>query len=73
MHGYDITTAVERSTKNGSCSPTQETIYPVLHEFEEGGYVSVEAKVVWAASGRSTRSPIADAPHSRSLSRRGWT
>jgi DNA-binding PadR family transcriptional regulator len=51
MHGYDIATAVERST-NGSCSPTEGTIYPVLREFEEGGYVTVEAEVV---SGRERK------------------
>ena len=51
MHGYDIATAVERST-NGSCSPTEGTIYPVLREFEEGGYLTVEAKVV---SGRERK------------------
>ena len=51
MHGYDIAIAVERST-NGSCSPTEGTIYPVLREFEEGGYVTVEAEVV---SGRERK------------------
>jgi PadR family transcriptional regulator, regulatory protein PadR len=45
MHGYEIATAVEHST-NGCCSPTEGTIYPVLREFEAGGYVTVEAKVV---------------------------
>ena len=42
MHGYDIARAVERTT-NGCCSPTEGTIYPVLREFEEGGYVTSEA------------------------------
>jgi PadR family transcriptional regulator PadR len=51
MHGYGIATAVERST-NGSCSPTEGTIYPVLREFEEGGYVTVKAEVV---SGRERK------------------
>ena len=51
MHGYDIATAVERST-NGSCSPSEGTIYPVLREFEEGGYVTVKAVVV---SGRERK------------------
>jgi PadR family transcriptional regulator PadR len=51
MHGYEIATAVERST-NGSCSPTEGTIYPVLREFEQGGYVTVEAEVV---SGRERK------------------
>ena len=51
MHGYEIAIAVERST-NGSCSPTEGTIYPVLREFEAGGYVTVEAQVV---SGRERK------------------
>ncbi|MFS8039350.1 helix-turn-helix transcriptional regulator [Xanthobacter sp. AM11] len=37
MHGYDVARAVEATT-NGCCSPTEGTIYPVLREFEEGGY-----------------------------------
>jgi DNA-binding PadR family transcriptional regulator len=45
MHGYDIARAVERTT-NGCCSPTEGTIYPVLREFEEGGYVTAESEVV---------------------------
>ncbi|MGK9170298.1 PadR family transcriptional regulator [Inquilinus limosus] len=45
MHGYDIARAVELTT-NGCCSPTEGTIYPVLREFEEGGYVTVESSVV---------------------------
>ncbi|HEX2528647.1 MAG TPA: PadR family transcriptional regulator [Geminicoccus sp.] len=51
MHGYEITRAVERVT-NGCCSPTEGTIYPVLREFEEGGYVTSEASVV---SGRQRK------------------
>lgn len=51
MHGYDIARAVEHTT-SGCCSPTEGTIYPVLREFEEGGFVSVEAKVV---SGRERK------------------
>ena len=51
MHGYDIARAVERTT-NGCCSPTEGTIYPVLREFEEGGYVEVESEVV---SGRQRK------------------
>lgn len=51
MHGYDIARAVERTT-NGCCSPTEGTIYPVLREFEEGGYVTAEAEVV---SGRQRK------------------
>jgi len=51
MHGYDIARTVERTT-NGCCSPTEGTIYPVLREFEEGGYVTSETEVV---SGRERR------------------
>lgn len=51
MHGYDIARAVERTT-NGCCSPTEGTIYPVLREFEEGGYVTSATEVV---SGRERR------------------
>ena len=51
MHGYDIARAVERTT-NGCCSPTEGTIYPVLREFEEGGYVTVLAETV---SGRARK------------------
>jgi DNA-binding PadR family transcriptional regulator len=51
MHGYDIARQVERTT-NGCCSPTEGTIYPVLREFEEGGYVTSETTIV---SGRERR------------------
>src|SRR5215213_8773169 len=51
MHGYDVARAVERTT-NGCCSPTEGTIYPVLREFEEGGYVTSETTTV---SGRQRR------------------
>ncbi|WP_247887224.1 PadR family transcriptional regulator [Azospirillum sp. SYSU D00513] len=51
MHGYDIAGAVERTT-NGCCSPTEGTIYPVLREFEEGGYVTSHAETV---SGRERK------------------
>lgn len=51
MHGYDIARAVERTT-NGCCSPTEGTIYPVLREFEDGGYVTSMTEVV---SGRERR------------------
>ena len=44
-HGYDIARAVE-AISNGCCSPTEGTIYPVLKEFEEGGYVTSEASIV---------------------------
>ncbi|WP_230163956.1 PadR family transcriptional regulator [Roseomonas sp. CECT 9278] len=45
MHGYDVARAVERTT-GGCCSPTEGTIYPVLREFESGGFVTVEDEVV---------------------------
>lgn len=51
MHGYEVARAVERTT-NGCCSPTEGTIYPVLREFEDGGYVMSEAEVV---SGRERK------------------
>lgn len=51
LHGYDIARAVERTT-NGCCSPTEGTIYPVLREFEEGGYVTSQTAIV---SGRQRK------------------
>lgn len=51
MHGYDLTREVERVT-NGCCSPTEGTIYPVLREFEAGGYVTFETQTV---SGRERK------------------
>lgn len=51
MHGYDVARAVEATT-NGCCSPTEGTIYPVLREFEDGGYVTSVSEVV---SGRERR------------------
>ena len=51
MHGYDIAKAVERRT-SGCCSPTEGTIYPVLKQFEAGGYVTRESEIV---SGRERK------------------
>jgi len=45
MHGYDVARAVDRVT-GGCCSPTEGTIYPVLREFETGGFVTVTEEVV---------------------------
>jgi DNA-binding PadR family transcriptional regulator len=45
MHGYDVARAVERRT-GGCCSPTEGTIYPVLREFEAGGFVTLREEVV---------------------------
>ena len=51
MHGYDVARAVERTT-GGCCSPTEGTIYPVLREFEAGGFVTATEEVV---AGRQRR------------------
>lgn len=45
MHGYEVVQAVARST-NGCCSPSEGTVYPVLNEFEAGGYLSSTTEVV---------------------------
>lgn len=45
MHGYDVARRVKRITK-GCCSPTEGTIYPVLREFEAGGFVTAREEVV---------------------------
>lgn len=45
LHGYDIARAVAQVT-GGCCSPTEGTIYPVLREFESGGYLTVREEVV---------------------------
>ena len=51
MYGYEVAREVENSTA-GCCSPTEGTIYPVLREFEQGGYVTVRAETV---SGRERK------------------
>jgi DNA-binding PadR family transcriptional regulator len=51
MHGYEAARAVGRATK-GCCSPTEGTIYPVLREFEAGGYVTAASEMV---SGRERK------------------
>lgn len=45
LHGYDVARAVARVT-GGCCSPTEGTIYPVLREFESGGFVTAEEQTV---------------------------
>lgn len=45
LHGYDVARAVARTT-GGCCSPTEGTIYPVLREFEAGGFVTAREEVV---------------------------
>lgn len=51
MHGYGIARAVDEATE-GCCAPTEGTIYPVLREFEEGGYVTSHTEIV---SGRERK------------------
>lgn len=51
MHGYEITREVEQSTR-GCCAPTEGTIYPVLRDFEAGGYVTAHTETV---SGRGRK------------------
>ncbi|QPC42769.1 PadR family transcriptional regulator [Kaustia mangrovi] len=45
MHGYDIAKEVARMS-NGCCSPTEGTIYPVLRQYEDGGYVTSHEETV---------------------------
>lgn len=45
IHGYEITRVVESKT-NGCCSPTPGALYPVLRDFEEGGYVEATETIV---------------------------
>lgn len=49
MHGYEVVQAVEKST-NGCCSPSEGTVYPVLNEFEAGGYLCSSTEVVQGRS-----------------------
>ena len=51
MHGYDIAAEVERKT-DGCCSPREGTIYPVLKQFADGGYVTFRTETV---SGRERK------------------
>ncbi|MTI08941.1 PadR family transcriptional regulator [Curvivirga aplysinae] len=51
MHGYDIAREVEKRT-NGCCSPTEGAIYPILKDFELGGYATFESEIV---SGRERK------------------
>ncbi|MDH7478575.1 MAG: PadR family transcriptional regulator [Syntrophomonadaceae bacterium] len=45
MHGYDIARTVKNVTR-GCCSPTEGAIYPMLKEFEAGGYVTARRETV---------------------------
>jgi len=51
MHGYEIAQEVKQTT-SGCCSPAEGTIYPVLKQYQEGGYVTCHTEVV---SGRERR------------------
>ena len=49
MHGYEVVKAVERTT-NGCCSPTEGTVYPILNDFEAGGYLTSHMEIVQGRS-----------------------
>ncbi|MFD2207857.1 PadR family transcriptional regulator [Kiloniella antarctica] len=51
MHGYDVASEVERKT-NGGCSPREGTVYPILKQFADGGYVTFKTEIV---SGRERK------------------
>ncbi|MGC3940730.1 PadR family transcriptional regulator [Roseobacter sp. EG26] len=51
LHGYDIARQVEQRT-DGCCTPREGTIYPVLKQFTEGGYVTFSSEIV---SGRERK------------------
>jgi len=51
MHGYEISKWIGETT-NGCCYPTEGSLYPMLKEFEKGGYVSSQAITV---SGRERK------------------
>jgi DNA-binding PadR family transcriptional regulator len=45
LHGYEITKEVAALTE-GCCAPTEGSMYPVLHEFEQNGLVTSQTQVV---------------------------
>ncbi len=45
MHGYEISKIVDGMT-NGCCAPTPGSLYPLLKEFETGGYVTSITDIV---------------------------
>ena len=51
MHGYDISKWIGEVTKD-CCCPTEGSLYPMLKEFEEGGYITSETMSV---SGRERK------------------
>ena len=51
MHGYDITKWINEAT-SGCCYPTEGSLYPMLKEFENGGYFTCEK---FSVSGRERK------------------
>ena len=51
LHGYDIAKEVAHRT-DGGCAPRDGTIYPVLKQFADGGYVTYRSVIV---SGRERK------------------
>lgn len=51
MHGYEISKWVSDVTE-GCCSPSEGALYPMLKEFEQGGYVDCQLETV---SGRARK------------------
>lgn len=45
LHGYLITKRVAAVTSS-CCAPTAAALYPVLHDFEKGGYLTCKAEIV---------------------------
>lgn len=45
LHGYEIAKEVAALT-GGCCAPTEGSLYPVLHEFEQNGLVTSQTQVV---------------------------
>lgn len=45
LHGYEIAKEVAALTE-GCCAPTEGSLYPVLHEFEQNGLVTSHVEVV---------------------------
>lgn len=51
MYGYEISKWVNDLT-DGCCTPTEGGLYPMLKEFEKGGYVDCNTEIV---SGRARK------------------
>lgn len=51
LHGYEISKRISRMT-SGCCAPTEGSLYPVLREFEEGGYLTCQTEL---ANGRERK------------------